>query len=898
MRVFDRYGRGLLCVACMAAILMLAAQPLRAAEPVELANADNGQWAVILNGFFPGLSKGGESRQLNCYLVRRQGKWAAALATATNNGRPNWNTALMPIDPDKAAYKDGKLTGTMAVTLVPDPWVPKDQKPRQATVTLDVAVRPGPVGGAAAKPDAVATISGKWSAAIAGDEAELKESGLQPRGEGTVTGTVGPNQPHDLADESYDLALYNLIPGQTKDNFQRRRALSLGVKGGKVVSARVGQMDMRRNAYDYDTVDAPEGFGVTPDALDGTVSFAADTLDGDRADFSLKLEGQRVSNFAVGRWRGSYAKADGKGQEISGFFRATVRPGAYEGQLTTDNRPWFTAVKDFKPPQAGEHPRLFFRKADVPELRRRAATPEGQQIVKRLRQLLNGSDGESMPTLYNPAKQAYEKNGFKPAPGAYSISSAAGFGFLYQLTGDGKYADLARQCVEKAFAGQRDFDDRYAWVGPGGELRAGPSVGWTAVAYDLCHDAWDDAFRRKVALAIQHYTDTTGGEWNQAEGITLRKMVLTPKQGPGSNHYGAVVGGCGLAVLAVYGDAGTDNELLSKYVVGVERGVVRHLSAGWGDGGYYKEGWGASHVGTQGGFLCFLQALKTAAGHDYLNVERPNASYITMVPRALMLLGPPAVYPYRSNMGPTYGSTEWHKERSGFSHGGHFAEGFGAVADKYKPGLLWVFNHIVEPDAAARDFDTPSLYPHRPMLALVNWPTFAGVNEANPGEVMPLVTRDRLYEYFVFRNRFRDKDDIVTTALIHLPEGTKPRGVMVWGMGARIELSEPPKGARVTHFQPERDGSGTVSAGGWALAVDYSGASGADALVVVVGGSGKERATSDKAKLTTLAAGKTTFTVLTLSRTGQHPEPRVDGDKLIVAGRTITYTDGRLTAAK
>ena len=287
---------------------------------------------------------------------------------------------------------------------------------------------------------------------------------------------------------------------------------------------------------------------------------------------------------------------------------------------------------------------------------------------------------------------------------------------LYQLTGDKKYADFARQCVEKAWAGQRDADDRYSWVAPGGELRAGPSVGWYAAAYDLCYDAWDDAFRRKVALAIQNYDGHGGGEWNKPEEITLGKMVLTPKQGPGSNHFGAVVGGCGLAVLAITGDPGADNDLLDKYASILERQVMRHLSAGWGDGGYYKEGWGASTVGTQAGFLCFLQALKTAAGHDFLNVDRPNASSVTLVPRCLMLIGPPAVLPYRSNMGGTYGSAEFHRERAGFSHGGHFSEGFGAIADRFKPALLWTYNHVVEPDAVQRDFDTPSLYPHRPML--------------------------------------------------------------------------------------------------------------------------------------------------------------------------------------
>src|SRR4051794_4063343 len=55
--------------------------------------------------------------------------------------------------------------------------------------------------------------------------------------------------------------------------------------------------------------------------------------------------------------------------------------------------PWPMPVKGFSPPEAGEHPRLFFRKADVAEIRRRSQTPEGRAIVKRLRILLNGSDG-------------------------------------------------------------------------------------------------------------------------------------------------------------------------------------------------------------------------------------------------------------------------------------------------------------------------------------------------------------------------------------------------------------------------------------------------------------------------------------------------------------------------
>ena len=51
---------------------------------------------------------------------------------------------------------------------------------------------------------------------------------------------------------------------------------------------------------------------------------------------------------------------------------------------------WPAPVAGFKAPVAGEHPRLFFRKGDLPELKKRAQTPEGQAIIKRLGLLLDG----------------------------------------------------------------------------------------------------------------------------------------------------------------------------------------------------------------------------------------------------------------------------------------------------------------------------------------------------------------------------------------------------------------------------------------------------------------------------------------------------------------------------
>ena len=228
------------------------------------------------------------------------------------------------------------------------------------------------------------------------------------------------------------------------------------------------------------------------------------------------------------------------------------------------------------------------------------------------------------------------------------------------------------------------------------------------------------------------------------------------------------------------------------------------------------------------------------------------------------------------------------------STGGYFSEGFGAISERYKPALLWAYNHVYAPDNQF-NFDTIGPYPHRALLALVNWPTFTGGKEANPATVMPLATRDTMYEFFAFRNRFQDNDDVVTSVPINAPDGTKPREVLVWGMGLRLGYGEPPRGVKVTHYVTAPDGSGSLTVGTYALAVDHSRAAGVDVLVVTAGSKVPAADTfKGKAHSTTVTLGDTTLNVLTMSSTGQHPEPKVDGAKVVVGGQSVTYTAGKL----
>jgi len=344
--------------------------------------------------------------------------------------------------------------------------------------------------------------------------------------------------------------------------------------------------------------------------------------------------------------------------------------------------PWFEPVPDWKPPIPGEHPRLWFRKSDVPALRARMQTPEGRAMLARLRLLLGG--GETMPTVFQEmATVNILPPGFSaPAPGAFTFSHGAGFGFLYQLTGDRKYADLARQCVEKVLEGQPDRDPRYAWVNPGTGFRLGAVFQGVALAYDLAYDGWDEAFRKRVVEAIQGQNTPC---LQHKRPLTLERMAEANGYPPGSNHYGAYLGGTGMIALAIRGDPGADTPRLDRVLAKVEENLVKALTRGFGDHGWFAEGTHPGRIPANTGIVPLLPALRNAAGRDYL-AARPNAEWITL--RWLMEVLPSAegpVIPWRGD----YGDDRLY-QKEGTSHAGDFALGLGAVAPRCRPAIAWM----------------------------------------------------------------------------------------------------------------------------------------------------------------------------------------------------------------
>jgi hypothetical protein len=549
--------------------------------------------------------------------------------------------------------------------------------------------------------------------------------------------------------------------------------------------------------------------------------------------------------------------------------------------------PWPADVPGFKPPAPGEHPRLFFRRGDLPALRARARTPEGQAVLKRLRFLLNRGDGESMPSERRPVEAPYgdQSEPIALPDGAYSMSHAAGFGFLYQLTGEKKYADLGRQCFEWAFDGVRDRDakGRYSWKKPTGALRAGPSLGWYSVAYDLCYDGWDEAFRRKVALAIQDYNE---GEWEQIE-----KLARGARLGFGSNHAGPQIGGAALALLAIRGDPGVNGERVEGLLKVSAETIVGQLTKGWGADGFYTQGDGAGCISSDNALIPAMQAWRVAGGRDFIT-PRPNAQMMTLKwLYGTVTIGGKARFPSRG----MYPHNVWARS-GGLSGCGQFAQGFGAVDEAAKPALLWLYNHCFREadDEAHAPFDTPSPYPHRAVLAFVNWPF--DLQERDPAEVLPRVSRRFVGGggYFFCRNQWKDETDIAVSVI-----GYNIYQTEILGRGLHLKFSKLP-GSTFTYYRDFDDGSMIVSnpKGKTYLAVDFSRKAGADLVYIVTGsgatgGQDHEGAGGATVKGHSVTAGANTYLVCTW-QTGAAPEVAAEGDKVRVGGRLVHFDGEKL----
>jgi hypothetical protein len=200
------------------------------------------------------------------------------------------------------------------------------------------------------------------------------------------------------------------------------------------------------------------------------------------------------------------ARSDTLDGSFSGRFEGPLSVFESNGKVSGRLLPPVSIAPGFQPVQPGEHPRLLFRKADLPALRAKAGTPFGKGLLA----LLEKSD------------------------------DPVALGLMYQLTGDKSYAGRAKPETLKVMENRN-----------GGPFALGRFWGYrtsvVGTAYDLCYDAWEPEFREQV----ENYLD-----WILYKCLHRMHRVGTVNWTPGSNYTVVIHAGNGMAALALEGEKG------------------------------------------------------------------------------------------------------------------------------------------------------------------------------------------------------------------------------------------------------------------------------------------------------------------------------------------------------
>ena len=237
----------------------------------------------------------------------------------------------------------------------------------------------------------------------------------------------------------------------------------------------------------------------------GVVREAAVTRDAIRlkvlvlTDGDMWVPGGHVGVYAIDLKRGEAGTLAGT---YEGSFKGAAISGTATGKLAPP-RP--IRIKGFQDLDPQAHPRVLFRRSDLPALRDKLKTPFGQ---------------------------AY----FELAAKSWDPIS---LGVLYQLTGEKKFAEAAEKII-------REYKEDF-FVGSGGSGGTGHKLVSVALAYDLCYDAWGadlrDDLRRRILKGID----------------SLQLFLEGPANyHPCSNYYGPGRGSAAIASLALWGEKGPE----------------------------------------------------------------------------------------------------------------------------------------------------------------------------------------------------------------------------------------------------------------------------------------------------------------------------------------------------
>jgi len=371
--------------------------------------------------------------------------------------------------------------------------------------------------------------------------------------------------------------------------------------------------------------------------------------------------------------------------------------------------------------QQKNHPHLLFHRADANSLKQNATTEEGQAILIQLKKRLD-----------------------EPPEALLVGSYAAGYAFLYQLTGEMQYAVKARHYTELTLGDSILFDSSHEATGGKGiplwnsdykEIYRAPNVVGIALAYDMCYNTWDKKFREKVAaeLAEKGAAIINGG----GKGYNDKAW---------SNWQGTTKGAGGMAMLAIEND-GLKNIDVPVYLQKALDGFKAHLE--WlSPRGWTPEGFNYLRYELCSGVLPFLQAWQHVKGESLLPEKTKwFLPFFTMQ----------SIVREKNLYNPMYGlgSPWWNTDRW---RSGDWAMGMGITPPEFLPAAKWTFDQAF----ALEGNSTFNIFkPSDAIFALINYPF--NLKSENPEKMLDKMWIDQEGGYYIFRNRWRDANDFVIT---------------------------------------------------------------------------------------------------------------------------------------
>ena len=485
------------------------------------------------------------------------------------------------------------------------------------------------------------------------------------------------------------------------------------------------------------------GSGYNRGIHTGLVEQAAVGPDGLRLELGMLIGGDRwldgggatytveAKSTAPGRFEGTF-QGQWRGSKVSGPARAWVKP------------PRPMRVEGFVPLKSGEHPRILFRKHELEDLKAKLRTPLGRAYLER----------------------------------AKASDDLVSLGMLYQLTGERQYADRAKGLIE-AFGGN---------IAPGGQGAGTGGVGHrfvtVALAYDLCLDAWPEAFRQKLAKEMAH----------MAHIRQVYLAVAGANYDPCSNFYGPATGSAAINTLALYGDAkgpapkrpdelagalarklggGREQDValrawqidrreweetnaadpgITALFLKARRQMHLHYRIGVGDGGFQAETGAYADIGSWYP-LVYAAAHRRIFGRDVS--AYPDITHL--VPRRMMQVvfregGKDLVQKINSVAGFR---PQW------------CAAAFPLAPAAWQPAMLWAWNRAAGVTDAASipkilgEGRQNGLYLAH---AFVNYPL--KMKPAHPGQVMPLTWQAPTLGFYCFRSGWQGRDEFISQVFV------------------------------------------------------------------------------------------------------------------------------------